>query len=81
MIQLDKVLEPLCKAINESYETEFSHLPKYPKFSFTRAMITLWKSKTYAKISPVLLDAYLQLLHCEQEKLLEDGKLQTQHAQ
>eukprot|EP00829_Urostomides_striatus_P015137 TRINITY_DN4680_c0_g1_i1.p1 TRINITY_DN4680_c0_g1~~TRINITY_DN4680_c0_g1_i1.p1 ORF type:complete len:121 (+),score=45.07 TRINITY_DN4680_c0_g1_i1:64-426(+) len=57
MIELDKVMGSICKVINECYEAVYPNLPKFPKFSFTRAMVTIWKSKVHAKIEPILLEA------------------------
>jgi len=52
MIELDKQLPIVCKIINECYETCFPNLPKYPKFSFTRAMINIWKTNVFDKLRP-----------------------------
>lgn len=74
MIELDRVLEPLCKIINECYEAIYPNLPKFPKFSFTRAMITFWKTKVYAKIETNMLEAFAQILAEERQNKVQKGK-------
>jgi hypothetical protein len=64
--------------VNECYEGAFPHLPKYPKFSFARAMITLWKCYTYRGLHHILLAAFQELLRAEREPILQQGKLLTQ---
>lgn len=77
MIELDKSMEPICKAINECYEAMFPSYPKFPKFSITRAMATLWKAKVYSKIEKTtLLDAFIGLLKTERNEETEEGKQQ-----
>eukprot|EP00826_Nyctotherus_ovalis_P053011 TRINITY_DN681_c0_g1_i6.p2 TRINITY_DN681_c0_g1~~TRINITY_DN681_c0_g1_i6.p2 ORF type:complete len:137 (-),score=30.57 TRINITY_DN681_c0_g1_i6:705-1115(-) len=62
MIELDRLFLPISKAINQSYSFAFPHLPRYPLFSFTRAMITLWRKKVYAKIKGNLMESFAKLL-------------------
>ena len=58
MIELDKRLSQVCAVINNCYETLFPNLPKYPKFSFTRVMITMWKNFVYSKLEDSLLEQF-----------------------
>ena len=77
MIELDKALEPLCRIINECYETLFPGLPQYPKFSFTRAMVTLWKAKVYSKIDSNLTEALTALIDKERQEQMRLGEIKT----
>lgn len=77
MIELDRTLEPLCKLINECYEASFPGLPQFPKFSLTRAMITLWKHKVYAKLEGNLTEAFVTLLYKERQAEIKLGEQKT----
>ncbi len=77
MVELDKTLEPLTKVVNECYEALFPGLPQYPKFSFTRAMITLWKTKVYSKIESNLAGAFVTLLDQKRQNDIKLGELKT----
>lgn len=63
MIELDRTLAPLCKVINKCYRALFPELPQFPQFSFTRAMITLWKTKVYPKLSKFLNARFEEMLN------------------
>ena len=76
-MELDKVMEPVCKLVNDCYEACFPDLPQFPKFSFTRAMITLWKAKVYAKIESNLAEAFVTLLHKERQAEIKLGEQKT----
>lgn len=58
MIELDKRLSSVTALINKCYETLYPYYPKYPQFSFTRAMITIWQSTVYKKMKPILLERF-----------------------
>ena len=62
MIELDRNLEPVCKAVNKCSQELFPHLPQFPQFSFTRAMITIWRKKVYSKLSELLLSQFGETL-------------------
>lgn len=78
MIEIEKQMEPLSKVINEVYEAIFQQLPKFPKFSFTRAMITIWKAKVYSKIEQNLQEAINKLIKIKREEMLIQGKQKTE---
>ncbi len=77
MIELDKSLEPVCRLINECYEGCFPGLPQFPKFSFTRAMITLWKAKVYSRLEGNLAEAFSALLAKERQDEIKLGEQKT----
>ncbi len=62
MIELDRTLAPLCRVINKCYQSLFPELPQFPQFSFTRAMITLWRANVYPKLAPILRDRFEKML-------------------
>ena len=74
MIELDKSFESIIKAINECYEAFFSELSPYPKFTFSRAMILIWRNKVYAKIKNNLLEAFAYILKNQRNKEINEGK-------
>ena len=74
MIELDRVLWPVLKLINESYERAFSQYPRFPKFSFTRAMTVLWITKTYNKLKAELTSAFKEVLHNDRKEVIETLK-------
>eukprot|EP00826_Nyctotherus_ovalis_P054814 TRINITY_DN7213_c0_g2_i1.p3 TRINITY_DN7213_c0_g2~~TRINITY_DN7213_c0_g2_i1.p3 ORF type:complete len:157 (-),score=15.55 TRINITY_DN7213_c0_g2_i1:825-1295(-) len=61
MIELDKRLRKVCEVVNKCYEALFPNYPRYPQFTFTRAMITMWKEVVYAKLSGVLFEGFATL--------------------
>lgn len=77
MIELDRTLEPLCKLVNDCYEACFPNYPQFPKFSFTRAMITLWRSKVYTRLESNLAEALTTLLESERAAKIREGELRT----
>ncbi len=77
MIELDKTLAPVCKLANQCYEELFPGLPMFPKFSFTRAMITVWKSAVYGALATNLLDAFNRVLLAERREAVQRGELKT----
>ncbi len=70
MLELDKRLFKVTRVINRCYETLYPHFPKYPQFSFTRAMITMWKTYVYEKLEKLLLDRFAAMLHEVRDKQL-----------
>ena len=74
MIELDRVLAPVNQLVNQCYEHAFPHLPKFPQFSFTRAMTTLWIHKTYEQLKGGLEGALGELLRMERQEELEMAK-------
>ncbi len=62
MIELDRSLAPVCRVINSCYQILYPQMPQFPKFSFTRAMITLWKAKVYPKLSRFLKKRFDEML-------------------
>jgi len=79
MVELDRVFEPIIKAVNECYEKLFPEFPSYPKFSLSRAMVTLWKSKVYAKAERKLLAAFVTRLKNERKETLQIGLQKTEY--
>lgn len=71
MIELDKTLYKVTNLINTCYEELFPSLPRYPKFSFTRAMITIWKDVVYNKLENTLSNEFISLF-----KEVRDNKMQ-----
>ena len=61
MIEFDKNLCKVTEVINKCYQTLFPYLPCYPKFTFTRAMIAIWKSIVYNKLESKLFQAFVML--------------------
>jgi len=59
MIELDKRLNKITDLINKCYETICPCFPKYPQFSFTRAMIIIWLNIVYKKMKPILLERFV----------------------
>jgi hypothetical protein len=78
MIELDKTLKPLCKVINDCYEVLYPNFPRYPKFSVSRAMVTLWKAKVFSKIYLNLFEAFSSVLVVEREEHVKEGKQKTE---
>lgn len=78
MIELDRVLKPIAKYMNACYESLFPGLCQYPQFSFSRAMIILWKKKVYMKIKSNLIDAFVPLLKEQREDEIKTGRAKTQ---
>jgi len=79
MIEFDKTLEPLVKIINECYDNIFIGYSAYPKFSFTRAMIILWKYKVYSKIKTNLNEALVSLLNNQRNNAIKRGEIKTEN--
>ncbi len=75
MVELDSTLAPLASLVNECYETLFPDYPRFPQFSFARAMATVWREKVHGKIVETLANAFAELLGRERAKLLAAGKL------
>lgn len=67
MIELDKVFAPVCKVLNNCYEAVFLGFPRFPKFSFVRVMTILWRDYVYAKITPLLLSSFIELMKSVRE--------------
>eukprot|EP00826_Nyctotherus_ovalis_P035839 TRINITY_DN3113_c0_g7_i1.p1 TRINITY_DN3113_c0_g7~~TRINITY_DN3113_c0_g7_i1.p1 ORF type:complete len:220 (-),score=42.19 TRINITY_DN3113_c0_g7_i1:449-1108(-) len=67
MIELDKVFAPVCKVLNNCYEAVFLGFPRFPKFSFVRVMTILWRDYVYAKIAPLLLSSFIELMKSVRE--------------
>lgn len=78
MIELEETLAPLCNVINYCYEELYPNLNKYPRFSLTRAMITLWKTKVFGKIQSNLYDSFGEILCTERCENAKFGKEQTE---
>jgi len=77
MIELDRVLWPISKLINDAYEQAFPNLPMFPKFSLTRSITTLWITKTYNKLKDVVPGALGELLYEGHQELMETLKQQV----
>eukprot|EP00826_Nyctotherus_ovalis_P005282 TRINITY_DN11189_c0_g1_i3.p3 TRINITY_DN11189_c0_g1~~TRINITY_DN11189_c0_g1_i3.p3 ORF type:complete len:150 (-),score=40.44 TRINITY_DN11189_c0_g1_i3:833-1282(-) len=78
MMELDRTFDLLIKTVNECYETLYPDLCHYPKFSFSRAMITLWKCKVYSKIKENLLEAFMELMQEWRSSEITAGKKLTE---
>ena len=78
MIELDKKLSVICRVIDSCYEAAFPDMPRFPKFSFTRAMATMWKVTVYSKLSANLVEAFDLVLNFERQKGIELGKQKTE---
>lgn len=78
MTEIDRTFSLFAKAVNECYEKQFPGLCRYPQFSFSRAMIILWKQKVYTKIKNNLLDAFTILLQIRRQSEIKAGELMTQ---
>lgn len=77
MIELDKRLIKVTNLINRCYERLYPDFPKYPQFSFTRAMIIIWLNTIYKKMQPTLFELFtIAFKSVVQEKMkpLIDGK-------
>lgn len=61
MIELDRSLRKVSEVINKCYMTLFPNYPRFPQFTFTRAMITTWLDVIYKKLEPKLFDAFTNL--------------------
>lgn len=61
MIELDRSLKKVSEVINKCYVSLFPNYPRFPQFTFTRAMITIWLDVIYAKLEPKLFDAFTDL--------------------
>lgn len=70
MIELDNVYAPLCRIINKAYNHFFPNFPQFPKFSFSRAMIALWKAKVYSKLSKNLQSNFTFVLKEVRKEIL-----------
>jgi len=79
MIELDRVFKPIAKYMNSCYESLFPELCQYPQFSFSRAMIILWKKKVYMKIKSNLIEAFVMLLKEQRSAEIEAGKIKTKN--
>lgn len=80
MIELDKVLKPFAKSINHCYQSLYPDLPQYPQFSFSRAMMILWREKVYFKIKNKLLEAFVSLLDDKRNEEIKLGKRKTKES-
>ena len=69
MIELDEELKSVADTVNRTYENMYPQFPQFPKFSFARAMATIWKLRVYDKVKEVLNIALIELLEQEREKL------------
>ena len=74
MIELDEELKSVADTVNRTYENMYPQFPQFPKFSFARAMATIWKLRVYDKVKEVLNIALIELLEQEREKLTAEGK-------
>lgn len=61
MIELDKRLSKVCEVVNKCYEALFPNYPRYPQFTFTRAMIAMWKEVVYTKLETILFEDFATL--------------------
>ncbi len=80
MIELDRTLESLNRVVNDCYEKLYPEMPRFPRFSFVRMMVTLWKSKVYSKLSVRLIDSFVSLMESERKQtlLMRQAKQQQQ---
>lgn len=78
MVELDRAFDLLAKTVNECYESLYPDLCHYPKFSFSRAMITLWKRKVYSKIKENVLEAFTELMQEWRGSEIRTGKKLTE---
>lgn len=78
MIELDNALSSVCRQVNDCYENLYPNLPKYPKFSFTRAMVTLWKAKVFSKIESNLIEAFVGILTAQRKEIIQAGIQKTE---
>jgi len=62
MIELDNRLDKVSGVINKCYEALFPNFPRFPQFTFTRAMITIWIEVVYKKLESRLFDNFTALL-------------------
>jgi len=77
MIELEKVFQPISKALNECYKATFPDLCRNPQFSFMRAMIILWRKKVYSKIKNNLIEAFVHLLKTQREREIKKGQMKS----
>ncbi len=74
MVELDTTLRPLADLTNSCCDSLFPECPRSPRFSFVRAMATVWKEKVYDKLRENLCGAFAELLDREREGALASGK-------
>ena len=74
MVEFDKTLGPICSLINQCYACLYPDFPKYPAFSFTRAMTVLWKVHVFDKLQADLFDAFKAVLSSERKPELSPDR-------
>jgi hypothetical protein len=51
MIRLDTIFEGYSEAINKIFEQLYPNYPCYPKFSFMRLMVVIWRREVFDRVS------------------------------
>eukprot|EP00826_Nyctotherus_ovalis_P054426 TRINITY_DN7125_c0_g2_i15.p1 TRINITY_DN7125_c0_g2~~TRINITY_DN7125_c0_g2_i15.p1 ORF type:complete len:405 (-),score=56.96 TRINITY_DN7125_c0_g2_i15:21-1235(-) len=81
IIELDRNLKVISDLVNMCYANLFPDLQEVPKFTVTRAMATIWKTKVFDKLKDILFTSFRTTLFLQRQQQAKElrskkGKLE-----